>query len=77
MFDGGECCIRQCQRILEFGSQLSAECPKGSNSTCVGLTIGQVGQVLWSIYKMSNYTSQGSLYTKVHSQELEVTGMQE
>ena len=36
MFDGGENHVRQCQRISGFMSWLSAECPKGSDSTCVG-----------------------------------------
>ena len=65
------------EEILGFGSQLSAECPKGSDNKWMVLTIDQVGQVLWLIYKMSNYMSQGSIYTKVHIQESEVMGMQE
>ena len=64
------------QEVSGFRSWLPAECPK-SNNKCVVLTIDQVGQVLWSIYKMSNYESKGSLYTEVCSQELEVMGMQE
>src|SRR5882724_3062701 len=67
----------QVQEISGFRSQISAECPKGSDNKCVVLTIDQVGQVLWLIYKMSNYMSKGSLYTKICSQESEVTGMQE
>ena len=62
------------EEISGFGSQILAECPKGSDNKCVVLTIDQVSQVLCLIYKMSNYTIQGSLYTKVFSQELEVMG---
>jgi len=47
--------------ISGFRSWLSVECPKGSDNRCMVLTIDQVGQVLWLIYKMSNYMSQGVL----------------
>jgi len=57
--------------------QYMAECPKGRIVHVWVLTINWVGQVLWSIYKMSNYTSKGSLFTKIPSQESGVMGMRE
>ena len=49
----------RCRRFLGFGSELSAEGPEGSNNKSMVQKIDPVGQVLWLIYKMSNYTSKG------------------
>ena len=40
-------------RVSGFRVQPSAECPEGSKGSCIGLTVNQVGCVLWLIYKMS------------------------
>ena len=32
----GGCHGRQCQRVLGFGVQVLAECPKGSDGSCLG-----------------------------------------
>ena len=58
--------------VLAFSSVL-----RGVIISAWVLPIDQVGQVLWLICKMSNYTSKGSLYMKIHSQESKVMGMQE
>jgi len=41
-------------RFSGFGFGFSLSICKGSKGSCIGLTINQVGHVLWSIYKMSN-----------------------
>ena len=73
-FYGGEHC-KVVPEILGLGLSFW---PSVLREAIVGvwvLTIDQIGQVLWLIYKMSNYMSEGSLYTKIHSQELEIMGI--
>ena len=71
---GGEHHGGQVQEILGFGLSFQLSVPRGAKIGAWVLIIDQVGQVLWSIYKLSNYTSKGSLY-KICSQESEVMGM--
>ena len=65
------------EEILGFGSWLSAECPKGSNNKCMFSNNRSSRSSTLVDLQDVYYTSKGSLYTKVCSQELEVTGMLE
>ena len=61
--------------LLGFGSQLSAECPKGSNIMCMGFYNGLSRSSTLVDLQDVYYTSKGSLHTNIHSQESEVMGM--
>ena len=63
--------------ILGFRVWFSAKCPKGSNSSCVGFDNRSSRSSTLVDLPDLNYMSEGSLYTRIHSQESGVMGMQE
>ena len=62
-------------RELRFRFRLSAECPKGSNSMCIGFDNRLSRSSTLVNLQDVNYLSEGSLYTKSGNQESGGRGM--